>query len=143
MSSGNPVSAPINPGEVYFDALKKHLPAGLLATYLAADGILGLIPVADAKLGTSWAAFALCLIACPFWMLFYEKNKSTMQIVFACVSFVLLVFSAGGPLALTLTDPAQLATVKGISAVIAVIFTGLVAPIVSSMVGRPQLAPQH
>jgi hypothetical protein len=94
-----------------------------------------LIPSADAKLGASWAAFALCLIACPFWMIFYEKNKHAMQIIFACISFVLLVFSAGGPLELTTSDPNTIGTIKGIAAIVALIFTGLVAPIVSSMVG--------
>lgn len=130
------VSSPVRKTDTYVDALKKNLPAGLLATYLAADGILGSIPVEGARVGVGWAVFALCLIACPLWMLFYEKNKSTVQIIFACVSFVILVFAAGGPLAMMLDSPDAVTTVKMIAAVAAVLFTGLVAPLVSKAAGE-------
>jgi hypothetical protein len=130
-NSGGAATAPVTKADTYFDALKKHLPAGLLATYLAADGMLAGIPSAGAALGMSWAVFAVCLIACPLWMYFYEENKNTLQISFACVSFVILVFSMGGPLNLTLDNPDALATGKVIAAVSAAIFTGLVAPLVA------------
>lgn len=129
------VNAPVRKGDNYFDALKKHLPAGLLATYLAADGVLGGIPAEGARIGVSWAVFALCLSACPFWMIFYEKNKNTLQIVFACVSFVILVFSMGGPLARTLENPDDVATVTLISGVAALLFTGIAAPLISAATG--------
>jgi predicted membrane channel-forming protein YqfA (hemolysin III family) len=133
--STSQVSAPIEKGESYVDALKKHLPAGLLATYLAADGILAVVPQESAQAGMSWAVFALCLVACPFWMIFYEKNKNALQIVFACVSFVILVFATGGPLALTLDNPDTIATVQAGAAVFAMLFTGLLAPLLFRAIG--------
>jgi hypothetical protein len=119
----------------YVDALKGFLPAGLLATYLSVDGVFALLPIADAKLGASWAVFILCLVAIPLWMKFYEKSGSAMKIVFAMVSFVLLVFAAGGPLALTFTEPDTINTIKGLTAGAAMLFTGLIAPIVAAAVG--------
>jgi hypothetical protein len=117
----------------YVEGLKGFLPAGLLATYLSVDGIFAMLPSADAKIGASWAAFALCLIAIPFWMYFYEKADRKIKIVFACISFVLLVFAAGGPLALMFADqPDTMNTIKGITAGVALLFTAIIAPIVTA-----------
>ncbi len=127
----SPISSPVTKNDKYFDALKKHLPAGLLATYLAADGLLSGIPSENARLGMSWIIFLSCLVACPLWMRFYEVNRSALQIVFSCVSFVILTISMGGPLNETFQNPDHLATAKVIGAITAILFTGLIAPLVS------------
>jgi FtsH-binding integral membrane protein len=131
MSNRSAATSPVTKSDTYFDALKKHLPAGLLATYLAADGMLAGIPSPGAQLGMSWVVFVLCLAACPLWMYFYEENKNAVQITFACVSFVILVLSMGGPLNQTLDNPDHIATSKVVAAVAATFFTGLVAPLVT------------
>lgn len=129
MSNGSNI---IQNKEHYVPALRKHIPAGLLTVYLSATGIVEAIPLESAKIGVCWAVFGLCLIAVPLWMFFYDGNKSAVQIIFGAVSFMILVFTTGGPLAKHDFPADTITTVSVIAAVCAAIFTGVVAPLVAA-----------
>jgi len=104
-----------------------------LTVYLAAHGLSETIPSDAAQMGACWAVFGLCVIALPFWMWFHDSNRSRLQIGFAMISFVILVFTTGGPLVHLLeANGDAINSVKVIASITAGLFTGLAAPLISS-----------
>ena len=118
----------IRSGDSYIDALRKHIPGGILGAYITCEGIISPIQDDGAKMGISWAVFAACLVYIPLWMIFADKNKDWLQILFAGLSFIILVLTMGGPFGRTFEDPNGI--IPAVGGILAVLFTGIIGPLV-------------
>ena len=77
----------------YKDKLLKLIPTEIVAAYMV---IMGLIPAAQAKWGLLIVTIILFILV-PFYLKFIHKVTSIVQIIFTALSFIVWVYSLGGP----------------------------------------------
>lgn len=91
------MSREIHRDNLYKDRLLKLIPSEIVAAYLVIDG---LIPVEDPKAGVVLlTASIVLLIFIPFYLKITMKVEKPVQILFTMISFVVWVYSLGGPFA--------------------------------------------
>ena len=83
----------IKPDQNYRDKLLKLIPSEIVAAYMV---VMGIIPESNAKWGTLIVAVVL-LILTPFYLRKFEQVANNFQIVMCSLSFVIWVYSLGGP----------------------------------------------
>lgn len=118
------MSRAINQSDNYMSRLLKNIPSEIVAVYIAASGVV----IAQNSSWMLWVIFGICLLATPFWLYFMEKVKSVVQIILTTVSFIIWVMTLGGPFATLWPE----VTILG--SVLLVLYTGLVVPIIASMI---------
>ncbi|MGE3163326.1 MAG: hypothetical protein AB7O52_00295 [Planctomycetota bacterium] len=116
----------INADDKYRERLLKHIPSEVLGVYLAAAGLITSLD--DPPVWLLWVLFGLCLVATPFWLVFFMDVKSVLQNVLGCVAFIIWVMTlTGGPFE----------RIDGfetyIGSILLLVFTGLVAPLVAKL----------
>ena len=79
----------------YQDKLLKLIPAEIVAAYVALDGIAGTIPAQRFKFLI--VAICILLVINYFYLLKLHKVKSKLQIFITEISFLVWIFSLGGP----------------------------------------------
>lgn len=77
----------------YRDKLLKLIPSEIVAAYMV---VMGIIPENSAQWGTLIVSLVL-LILTPFYLKRFEKVTNNIQIVMCSLSFVVWVYSLGGP----------------------------------------------
>jgi len=83
----------------YVSKIIKLIPADIISVYLAVFNIVksnNLNP--DGNTTLQWIVFGLVLIITPFYLKKVAQINTTKQIILCTVSFVIWVFSMGGPL---------------------------------------------
>jgi hypothetical protein len=83
----------IKPDQNYRDKLLKLIPSEIVAAYMV---VIGIIPKDYAKWGTLIVSLLL-LILTPFYLKKLQNVTNNMQIAFCSLSFVVWVYSLGGP----------------------------------------------
>lgn len=83
----------IKKDQEYLGRLLKLIPSEIVAVYLAIQGI---IPAKSQKLGLLIISVVLFILT-PFYLRLAQKVKSIPQIALSSLSFVVWVFSMGGP----------------------------------------------
>jgi len=83
----------IKPNQDYRGKLLKLIPSEIVAAYMALQGV---VPENSAKWGLTIVAILLLLIT-PFYLRIVEKVKGKPQIVFSTISFIVWLYSLGGP----------------------------------------------
>lgn len=83
----------IKPNQDYRGKLLKLIPSEIVAAYMALQGV---VPENSAKWGLTIVAILLLLIT-PFYLRIVEKVKGKPQIVFSTLSFIVWIYSLGGP----------------------------------------------
>jgi len=83
----------------YVSKIIKLIPADIISVYLA---VFNIIKSSDknpeANQTLQWIVFGLILVITPFYLKKFAKIDTTRQIIFCTLSFVVWVFSLGGPL---------------------------------------------
>jgi len=85
--------------DTYADRLTKYVPAEVVSVYLFVDGALRPIGEWIPLQTILWSIFFLLVALTPFYLLRLQKVKKWKQWVISEVSFVVWVFSIGGPFA--------------------------------------------
>lgn len=83
----------IKPNQEYLGKLLKLIPTEIVAVYLAIQGI---IPAESGKWGLIIVSLVLLIIA-PFYLRMVQKVEKTSQILVSSLSFVVWIYSMGGP----------------------------------------------
>ena len=83
----------IKPAQDYKDRLLKLIPSEIVAAYLVLSGI---IPQESAKWGILLVSIVL-LILVPLYLWRIHNVKSCIQLLFTAISFVVWIYSLGGP----------------------------------------------
>jgi len=83
----------INNTQSYFDKLVKCIPTEILGAYIV---IAGVIPSDQTKYALTISSIALLLVI-PFYMSIVNKVTNKTQIVVSCISFIIWVYTLGGP----------------------------------------------
>jgi hypothetical protein len=83
----------IKTNEEYMGRLLKLIPSEIVAAYMA---IQGFVPEEKARLGLSVIS-VLLLIITPFYLKLVQKIEKTAQVVVSTLSFVIWVYTIGGP----------------------------------------------
>lgn len=83
----------INSTQPYFNKLVKCIPTEILGAYVV---IAGVIPQDKLKYALTISSIVL-LIIIPFYMSIITKVNNKLQIVASCISFVVWVYTLGGP----------------------------------------------
>ena len=83
----------IKEAQNYKDRLLKLIPSEIVAAYLV---LAGIIPLASAKWGTLIVSIIL-LILVPFYLWKIHNVTRASQIIVTSISFVVWVYSLGGP----------------------------------------------
>jgi hypothetical protein len=81
--------------EKYTEKLLKLIPSEIIAAYLAIDGILSSQPDIQKQI-IPWVC-AFLLISIPFHLWFLFNVRKLFQIIVTMISFVVWIFSIGGP----------------------------------------------
>jgi len=79
----------------YIARLLKLIPSEIVAAYLAIEGIVSTQPAIQNKVLTWVCVFLFILIPFHLWYVF--KVRKVLQIVVTMISFVVWIFSIGGP----------------------------------------------
>ncbi|UCH92599.1 MAG: hypothetical protein JSV88_20195 [Candidatus Aminicenantes bacterium] len=79
--------------QTYRSKLLKLIPSEIVAAYMVLQGI---IPEASAKWGLVIVSLVLLIIT-PIYLCKFENVKKTAQIAFSTFSFVIWIYSLGGP----------------------------------------------
>jgi hypothetical protein len=79
----------------YAAKLLKLIPSEIIAAYLVIEGIVSTQPGIQNLVLTVSSIFLLVLIPFYFWFVFNVKN--ILQIIITMISFVVWIFSIGGP----------------------------------------------
>ena len=87
------MSREIREAQKYKDRLLKLIPSEIIAAYMILSGI---IPQNSAKWGTLIVSIVL-LILVPFYLWKIHNVKHSPQIIVTSISFVVWVYSLGGP----------------------------------------------
>ena len=83
----------------YVSKIIKLIPADIISVYLAVFNIVkSNNQNADGNSTLQWIVFGLLLAITPFYLKKVAQINTTKQIVFCTISFVVWVFSLGGPL---------------------------------------------
>lgn len=83
----------------YVSKIIKLIPADIISVYLAVFNIVkSNNQSADGNSTLQWIVFGLLLAITPFYLKKVAQINTTKQIVFCTISFVVWVFSLGGPL---------------------------------------------
>ena len=118
-----------NPTDDYRKRLLKTIPSEVLGAYLAANGLI--ISMATPPGWMLWVIFAISLAATPFWLYLYQDVRSAMQIVLSSMAFIIWAMTVNGPFN----------TIPGYQnyygSVLLVLFSGLIAPILSQFIPNP------
>jgi len=86
------------PADPYVSKLLKLIPAEIIGVYLAVFNIISLGKQAEAKnTALQLIVFGLILLITPFYLKKVAKINTARQIIFCMVSFIIWVFSIGGP----------------------------------------------
>jgi hypothetical protein len=85
--------------DTYADRLAKYVPAEVVSVYLFVDGTLRPIGAWIPLQAMLWGMFFLLIALTPFYLLRVQKVKKWKQWVISEASFVVWVFSIGGPFA--------------------------------------------
>lgn len=83
----------IEPTNEFRSKLLKLIPSEIVAAYMVLQGI---IPEESGKWGLIVVSLVLLIIT-PFYLSRFEKVKKASQIAFSTVSFVVWVYTLGGP----------------------------------------------
>lgn len=83
----------IKPTNEFRSKLLKLIPSEIVAAYMVLQGI---IPEDSGKWGLIIVSLVLLIIT-PFYLSKFEKVKGTSQIAFSTFSFVVWVYTLGGP----------------------------------------------
>jgi hypothetical protein len=99
----NPIGTLLNqPGaqtDEYVSKIIKLIPAEIVSVYLAVFNIADSNrQQTNGNNGLQWMVFVLILIITPFYLKKIAGITGTKQIIFCTISFVVWVFSMGGPL---------------------------------------------
>lgn len=83
----------------YVSKIIKLIPSDIISVYLAVFNIIkSTNQNAEGNSTLQWIVFFLILLITPFYLKKVAQIKTTKQIIFCTVSFVVWVFSLGGPL---------------------------------------------
>jgi len=83
----------IQEAQNYKDRLLKLIPSEIIAAYMV---LAGIIPLTSAKWGTLIVSIIL-LILVPFYLWKIHNVTRTSQIIITSISFVVWIYSLGGP----------------------------------------------
>jgi hypothetical protein len=83
----------IKSDSTYRSKLLKLIPSEIVAAYMVLQGI---VPADSGKWGL-FAVSVVLLIITPFYLSKFENVKKAPQIVFSTLSFVIWIYSLGGP----------------------------------------------
>lgn len=119
---------PIDRDDTYMPMLLKNIPSEVVAAYVA---VLGFIASVGAPSWVPWIAFGIALVSVPLWLVFGQGVKSPLQIILSTVAFPIWDMSLSGGAFQTIPGYETL-----IGSVILVIFTMLVAPLVSMLIRK-------
>jgi len=89
------MSREITDTNTYLEKLFKLIPSEVVATYLAIQGLVATEP--DVQKYVVIGAGVILLIAIPFYLWRVQNVKSKIQIILTMISFIVWVFSIGGP----------------------------------------------
>ena len=81
----------------YVSKIIKLVPADIICVYLAVFNLIKNTDNPSGNMTLQWIAFILILIITPFYLNLVAKINTTKQNIFCTVSFVIWVFSTGGP----------------------------------------------
>jgi len=85
----------ITPQSTYSDRLTRIIPAELIAAFIAIDGITSVDP--EARPLALWVSTIALTLAVPFYLWFVHQVRNAIQLIISAFSFVVWVFSIGGP----------------------------------------------
>lgn len=81
----------------YVSMIIKLIPVEIVSVYQAAYHIIDSSKYEDEKQVLQWVTFVALLLITPFYLKKVAQITSNKQIVFCTISFVVWVFSLGGP----------------------------------------------
>ena len=83
----------IKSDQTYRSKLLKLIPSEIVAAYMVLKGI---VPAESGKWGLFVVSLVLLIIT-PFYLSKFEKVKKASQVAFSSLSFIIWVYSIGGP----------------------------------------------
>jgi hypothetical protein len=100
LAAGSPAPAP--PPDEYSDRLIKYIPGEIVSVYLFVNGVLvtagGQIPPKTMS-WLRWLVFAFLFVLTPVYLSRVQDVKKKQQWAIVMISFVIWVFTLGGPFA--------------------------------------------